>query len=77
MWTQGKEIKVFEIKNLKFSTPICFEDTFGDICRKMRMNGAECFFNLSTTCFNKSYCPSKKVEKFLSIISLYSFTALK
>ena len=54
MWTQGKEINVFDINNFRFSTPICFEDTFGDICRKMRMNGAECFFNLSNDAWSKS-----------------------
>ena len=54
MWEKGKEYKVFCNKNLYFSTPICFEDTFGDDCRKFVKNGARCFFNLSNDAWSKS-----------------------
>ena len=40
MWTPGEQLKVFEYRGLNFSTPICFEDNFTDICRKMYKNGA-------------------------------------
>ena len=54
MWEKGKEYKVFCNKNLYFSTPICFEDTFGDDCRKFVKNGARCFLNLSNDAWSKS-----------------------
>ena len=47
LWSQGKECTVFEKRGLVFSTPICFEDTFGDGCRRFVLNGAKCFVNLS------------------------------
>jgi apolipoprotein N-acyltransferase len=32
-WEKGKEATVFEINGLKFSSPICFEDSFGYLSR--------------------------------------------
>lgn len=54
MWKNGSAYKVFCNKNLHFSTPVCFEDTFGDDCRKFVKNGARCFFNLSNDAWSKS-----------------------
>ena len=54
MWEKGDEYKVFEHRGLKFSTPICFEDTFSFVCRKMVLNGARCFMNLSNDSWSKS-----------------------
>lgn len=54
MWTAGSEIKVFKQGDLFFSTPICFEDTFGQICRKMAKEGSRCFVNLSNDSWSKS-----------------------
>ena len=54
MWEKGVEYKVFYNKNLNFSTPVCFEDTFGDDCRKFVKNGARAFFNLSNDAWSKS-----------------------
>ncbi len=34
-WEAGKENVVFNFKDLSFVTPVCFEDTFGNDCRKM------------------------------------------
>ena len=53
-WTPGTEYKVFELGELKFGTPVCFEDTFGELCRNMVLNGAECFINLSNDSWGKS-----------------------
>lgn len=54
MWERGTEYKVFKYKDLIFSTPICFEDTFDGICRKMVLNGSRCFLNLSNDSWSKS-----------------------
>ena len=54
MWEKGDEYTVFNYRGLSFSTPICFEDTFGSICRRMVLNGARCFINLSNDSWSKS-----------------------
>ncbi len=54
MWEPGDEYTVFDYRGLKFSTPICFEDTFSTICRRMVLNGARCFINLSNDSWSKS-----------------------
>lgn len=54
MWEKGDEYTVFDFKGLKFSTPICFEDTFTWICRKMALNGSRCFINLSNDSWSNS-----------------------
>ena len=54
MWEKGDEYKVFDFRGLKFSTPICFEDTFTWICRKMALNGSCCFINLSNDSWSDS-----------------------
>lgn len=54
MWEKGTENRVFDYRGLKFSTPICFEDTFGFVCRNMVNNGSRCFINLSNDAWSKS-----------------------
>lgn len=54
MWESGSEYSVFEIKDLSFSTPICFEDTFGYVCRNMVNNGSKALINLSNDAWSKS-----------------------
>lgn len=54
MWTPGEEINVFEYKDLVFATPICFEDNFSDIGRKMYKAGARAFINLTNDSWSKS-----------------------
>ncbi len=54
MWEKGDEYTVFDYRGLKFSTPICFEDTFDTICRLMVLNGSRCFINLSNDSWSKS-----------------------
>lgn len=60
MWEKGSDYKVFDYKGLKFSTPICFEDTFGNDCRKFVKNGARCFMNLSNDAWSKSLVCQKQ-----------------
>jgi apolipoprotein N-acyltransferase len=59
-WKKGKEATVFSVSiprwddNLKFSTPICFEDTFGYLSREFTRNGAELIVNLSNDAWSQS-----------------------
>ncbi len=54
VWSSGSRYRVFDYKNLNFSVPVCFEDTFGSECRKFVKNGAECFFNISNDSWSRS-----------------------
>ena len=60
MWERGDEFTVFDYRGLKFSTPICFEDTFSTICRKMVLNGSKCFINLSNDSWSNSVACQKQ-----------------
>ena len=53
-WEKGKEATVFESRGVKFSTPICFEDTFGYLSRDFVRNGAELIVNLSNDAWSGS-----------------------
>ena len=53
-WEKGKEATVFESRGVKFSTPICFEDTFGYLSRDFVRNGAELIINLSNDAWSAS-----------------------
>lgn len=55
MWEPGSSDIVFEHSGFKFSTPICFEDTFDYDCRRMVKNGARALVNLSNDAWSKSY----------------------
>jgi apolipoprotein N-acyltransferase len=46
-WTAGKEALIFEQGRLRFATPICFEDTFGDLPREFVLGGANFLANIS------------------------------
>jgi len=53
-WEKGKEATVFDFRGIKFSTPICFEDTFGYLSRDFVRNGAELIVNLSNDAWSAS-----------------------
>ena len=53
-WEKGTEATVMNSRGLKFSTPICFEDTFGYITRDFVRNGAELIVNLSNDAWSAS-----------------------
>ncbi|MDR0669094.1 MAG: apolipoprotein N-acyltransferase [Treponema sp.] len=61
-WKKGKEAVVFSVDvsrpggpgTLKFSTPICFEDTFGYLSREFVRNGAELIVNLTNDAWSHS-----------------------
>ncbi len=46
-WLPGDEAVVFEASGVKFSTPICYEDTFGYHTAEFVENGAEVILNLT------------------------------
>ena len=54
MWEPAVEPVVFEVDGLRFSTPICFEDTFGLVGRRLVNAGAQAFVNLSNDAWSKS-----------------------
>jgi apolipoprotein N-acyltransferase len=53
-WDEGTVPTVFEAAGLKFSTPICFEDTFGYISREFTGDGAELIVNMSNDSWSHS-----------------------
>ncbi|MDR1987150.1 MAG: apolipoprotein N-acyltransferase [Treponema sp.] len=53
-WEQGDEATVFTVNGLRFSSPICFEDTFGYLSRDFVRNGAELIVNLSNDAWSNS-----------------------
>ena len=53
-WETGKEATVFDSNGIRFSTPVCFEDTFGYLSRDFVRNGAELIVNLSNDAWSRS-----------------------
>lgn len=53
-WEKGREATVFSGPGFTFSTPICFEDTFGYLSRNFTRKGAELIVNLSNDAWSKS-----------------------
>lgn len=46
-WAKGTDAAVLSANGLRFSVPICFEDTFGYISRQFALNGAKLLVNMS------------------------------
>jgi apolipoprotein N-acyltransferase len=46
-WEKGTEYTVFESEGVRFSTPICFEDTFPYLNREFILRGAEVLVNMT------------------------------
>ncbi len=53
-WKKGTEATVFEVDGLHFSSPVCFEDTFGYISRRFVRNGARAIVNLTNDAWANS-----------------------
>ncbi|MDR0628103.1 MAG: apolipoprotein N-acyltransferase [Treponema sp.] len=53
-WERGDEATVFTVNGLKFSSPICFEDSFGYLSRDFVRNGADLIVNLSNDAWSNS-----------------------
>ena len=59
IWQMGNEYKIFNIPlkdgtSLNFSTPICFEDAFPDLCRRFILGGADLWINLSNVSWSQT-----------------------
>ena len=53
-WEAGSEYTVFESKGVRFSTPICYEDTFGELSRNFTRAGAQVIVNLTNDSWSNS-----------------------
>jgi apolipoprotein N-acyltransferase len=53
-WAKGQEYTVFEAGGVRFSTPICFEDTFGYLSRRFIREGAQVIVNLTNDSWSGS-----------------------
>lgn len=53
-WEKGDEFVVFETGGIRFSTPICFEDTFGYISREFVLRGADVIVNMTNDSWSGS-----------------------
>lgn len=53
-WEKGAEVTVFDAGGLRFSSPICFEDTFGYISRRFVNHGARAIVNLTNDAWASS-----------------------
>jgi apolipoprotein N-acyltransferase len=53
-WEKGQEYTVFDAAGAKFSTPICFEDTFADLCRGFIRRGAQVLVNMTNDSWSNS-----------------------
>jgi len=53
-WEPGEEYTVFESGGVRFSTPICFEDTFPDLGREFIRRGAEVLVNMTNDSWSRS-----------------------
>lgn len=53
-WLEGTQSKVFEYDGYRFSTSICFEDTFGNISQAFVKQGSDLLLNLSNDSWSKA-----------------------
>jgi apolipoprotein N-acyltransferase len=53
-WEEGSEYTVFEAGGVRFSTPICFEDTFPYLNRQFIRHGAEVLVNMTNDAWSKA-----------------------
>jgi len=58
-WEKGEEQTIFKVKGFSFSTPICFEDTFGYLSRDFVRRGADILVNITNDAWADSL-PSQK-----------------
>ncbi len=53
-WEKGSVYTVFDAAGVRFSTPICFEDTFGYLCRGFVRQGAQVLVNMTNDAWSHS-----------------------
>jgi len=52
-WEKGDEAVVFDLDGIKFSTPICYEDSFGNLNAQFVANGADVIVNMTNDNWSK------------------------
>lgn len=52
-WETGTEQVVFDLDGIKFSTPICYEDSFGNLNAQFVANGADVIVNMTNDNWSK------------------------
>ena len=58
-FSPGKEVTIFKINNFHFASPICFEDSFPSLFRKMKSGGADFFINITDDAWSRSKAAQK------------------
>lgn len=53
-WLAGENVKLLKAGDVSLGTPICFEDTFSELPRKMALTGASLFVSLSNDAWSAS-----------------------
>jgi len=53
-WEKGEEHTVFAVDGVRFSTPICYEDTFPGLCRDFVRRGAQVLVNMTNDSWSRS-----------------------
>jgi apolipoprotein N-acyltransferase len=66
-WEKGTEYVVFDAAGVKFSTPICFEDSFGYLSRRFVNGGAQVILNITNDSWSKSI-PSEMQHLQMSVL---------
>ncbi|MCR4940294.1 MAG: apolipoprotein N-acyltransferase [Treponemataceae bacterium] len=71
-WTPGDRYVVFNVPlreggDVSFSTPICFEDAFPNVCRNLFLQGSELFINIT----NDSWSETQSAEYQHFVIASY------
>ncbi len=66
-WLKGEESVVFESDGIKFSTPICFEDVFGDLNARFVRCGADVLLNMT----NDNWSQSEASEIQHGVMAIY------
>jgi apolipoprotein N-acyltransferase len=68
-WTPGEEESIFHLlldsgKTVEFSTPICFEDAFPNLCRRFIKKGADLWINLTNVSWSRK--ESAEIQMFVA-----------
>lgn len=66
-WLTGTESVVFESNGIRFSTPICFEDVYGDINARFVHEGADVLVNMT----NDNWSQSDSAEIQHGVMAIY------
>lgn len=66
-WIAGDKFNMFQIKQAKIATPICFEDAFDEVCSAFYKEGAVAFFNIT----NDSWSLTQSAEYQHFVLAAY------